>query len=86
MDNVTKTCKCNQYFTQSGSTCVDLCGDGVNPLINSTTYCDDGNPTNGDGCSTTCAVEANFGCFNPPNILKSVCSPVKTFALKFMYA
>jgi len=50
------TCKCEQYFTVSGSTCVDTCGDGVNPLTNSSTYCDDGNPNNGDGCSSTCAV------------------------------
>jgi cysteine-rich repeat protein len=37
------------------------CGDGV---IDGTDVCDDGNTRTGDGCSSTCTVEAGFACVN----------------------
>lgn len=85
LETSTLKCKCVQYYTQSGANCVDTCGDGVNPTGNSTSYCDDGNLFGGDGCSATCAVESNFGCFVPPGQTKSYCSPVKSFALKYLW-
>lgn len=72
-----------QNYTLSNGKCVDKCGDGITPEGNSTTYCDDGNLVGGDGCSATCAVEANFGCFVPPSLSTSYCSHVKTFTLKY---
>ena len=35
------------------------CGDGV---IERSEQCDDGNTTNGDGCSRLCQIEANWDC------------------------
>ena len=34
------------------------CGDGI--LVAATEQCDDGNPNNGDGCSSSCLVETDF--------------------------
>jgi large repetitive protein len=49
---------------------VHTCGDG---LFEVGEACDDGNITNGDGCSSTCIVEANFNCLNKV-ALPSVCT------------
>lgn len=46
-----------------------ICGDGI---VASTETCDDGNTNNGDGCSSTCMVEAGFTCSLGP----SSCSPI----------
>ncbi len=45
------------------------CGDGV---VDSGEMCDDGNGSDGDGCSSSCRVEPGFSCHNVP----SECSPV----------
>ena len=66
--------------TTAGETCDDsgesatcdadctaaMCGDGV---INTTAgeVCDDGNTMDGDGCSSTCAVETGFTCMGEPS-------------------
>jgi len=85
LDLNTLKCKCVQNYTSSGAFCVDKCGDGINPQGNSTTYCDDGNLNGGDGCSATCAVETNFGCFVPPGQTVSYCSPVRSYSLKYLW-
>ncbi|MBS2032786.1 MAG: DUF4215 domain-containing protein, partial [Deltaproteobacteria bacterium] len=41
------------------SVCSTTCGDGIKA---GTEACDDHNTTNGDGCSSTCAVEAGWTC------------------------
>lgn len=46
-----------------------VCGDGIK---SGTEACDDGNLTNGDGCSSTCQVEPGFACAGNP----SVCAPI----------
>jgi fibro-slime domain-containing protein len=47
----------------SGGPCVkavgNVCGDGK---VAGNEQCDDGNTTNGDGCSSTCAVETGYTC------------------------
>ncbi len=43
-----------------------VCGDGVRNAAAGET-CDDGNALNGDGCSSTCAVETGFTCTGPAN-------------------
>ena len=41
------------------------CGDGQKAA---TEACDDGNTTNNDGCSSTCAVEPNYTCAGTPSV------------------
>lgn len=45
--------------------CNPICGDGV---IEGSETCDDGNSSNGDGCSATCQVESGWVC-RTPNVL-----------------
>ena len=45
---------------------IDLCGDGVVDTELGE-RCDDGNVTNGDGCSNACAPEDGFTCFGSPS-------------------
>ena len=50
---------CSGGSTNSKDTCTEIWGDGIR--FNSlTTYCDDGNLINGDGCSSTCGAETGF--------------------------
>ncbi len=51
---------------------VNYCGDGV--IQPSNEQCDDGDTTDGDGCSSTCKLEANFTCVTKEG--KSYCSPI----------
>ncbi len=46
----------------------EVCGDGA---LDPGEACDDGNTRDGDGCSTSCAVEAGFTCVGQP----SSCTP-----------
>lgn len=43
----------------SSGECNEICGDGLNFGLN---QCDDGNTLSGDGCSSTCQLEANWDC------------------------
>jgi|GEM_PF-1932030 len=43
------------------SACVAVCGDGI---VFPGEACDDGNSTNGDGCSSTCTIEPGATCVN----------------------
>lgn len=43
--------------------CVAVCGDGI---VFPGEACDDGNATNGDGCSSTCTIEPGATCVNTP--------------------
>lgn len=61
------TCACPTGFIQSGVVCVEICGDGVLYVL----ACDDGNTVDGDGCSSTCTIEAGWTCSGTP----SVCGP-----------
>ncbi len=46
------------------------CGDG---LITGSEECDDGNTSDGDGCSSTCVVEAGWTCSGEPSDCEPVC-------------
>lgn len=76
----TATCQINMcqitpvaQFTQCGATtscdgsgnCVAQCGDG---LIDASEQCDDGNFSNGDGCSSSCTVESGYECSGTPSV------------------
>jgi cysteine-rich repeat protein len=47
------------------SVCTPLCGNGTQEAGET---CDDGNMTGGDGCSASCAVEANYACAGTPSV------------------
>lgn len=50
-----------------------VCGDS---FTSAGEQCDDGNTSNGDGCSSSCAIETGFSCSNPPDG-PSVCAPIQ---------
>src|SRR5713101_4358892 len=51
------------------------CGNGV---VETGEACDDGNTTSGDGCSSSCQIEAGWSCTGS----KSVCTPICGDGLK----
>jgi cysteine-rich repeat protein len=64
-------CTAQSSNSQIGhSVCNTTCGDGI--LVGSTEQCDDGNLLGGDGCSSSCLVEAGAVCTVDLN-MKSVC-------------
>jgi cysteine-rich repeat protein len=71
-----------EYFCTGGSptsadTCMDICADGRNVGTSSAaTYCDDGNTVNGDGCSSTCAVEVGWTCGGGSKYRKDSCPEI----------
>lgn len=59
MSSSTSRCDCTTgYKDNNAKVCSEICGDG----IARTDACDDGNSLSGDGCSSSCAIEANFTC------------------------
>jgi len=80
-DGCSSTYQVENNFTCSGtpSHCVakppppppPVCGNGK---VESGEACDDGNTTNGDGCSSTCGIETGYTCNGSP----SVCHLVNT--------
>ena len=55
-----------------GTTIPSICGDSI---VEGNEACEDGNTTNGDGCSSDCRVEAGYECpyVGRPCILRSLC-------------
>ena len=49
--------------------CVPWCGDGK---LTGTEQCDDGNTSNGDGCSATCNLEPGYSCTGSPSICTAI--------------
>jgi len=58
----TDTCDPDTGCVHSGN-CPAVCGNGV---LEAGEQCDDGNTTNGDGCSSTCTTEGATGCCGQP--------------------
>ncbi|MEL6179824.1 MAG: DUF4215 domain-containing protein, partial [Myxococcota bacterium] len=75
-----QTVESNYLLTLSGflnagtAICASVCGDGV---VSGIEQCDDGNPDDGDGCSSGCAVEPGFDCLelndDPSNCFQPPC-------------
>lgn len=72
-DGCTSTCTIQSGYICTGtsigsgpSNCavVSICGNNV---MNSGEICDDGNLSNGDGCSNICTIETGFACITPTN-------------------
>ena len=49
---------------------LSVCGDGI---LDAGEQCDDGNITNGDGCSSACTIQPGFTCVGSPSICTSTC-------------
>lgn len=62
---------CTGGTTSKPDICTELCGDGYHTT--SKFQCDDGNIRNGDGCSSTCTVEAGFTCDGGTPNTRDVC-------------
>ena len=58
------------YAPDASGVCQEICGDGVLYVL----PCDDGNTVSGDGCSSTCNVEANYTCQGGNLTTASTCS------------
>ena len=43
-------------------TCAPVCGDGISLSARGLEGCDDNNTVSGDGCNSTCGVEAGYAC------------------------
>ncbi len=54
---------CHRPAGQLGNACTASCGSGL--LLDDGRACDDGNLVDGDGCSSSCAVEPGFTCAAP---------------------
>ncbi|CAI2381489.1 unnamed protein product [Moneuplotes crassus] len=66
---------CTIGDSTTASVCTDICGDGfisINTLLS--TYCDDGNNNDGDGCSSICEVESGWECTQGTSSTQSVCT------------
>ena len=59
----TPLCTAEPSCPAAGGACTTKCGDGF--ILNGE-RCDDGNAVSGDGCSSTCQIEAGFTCIQPP--------------------
>jgi cysteine-rich repeat protein len=58
----------------NSSQCTEICGDGIH--VSKLIQCDDGNLINGDGCSSTCMIEAGYNCSGGSNTTKDICVPL----------
>lgn len=57
-------------MVDEGLSCGAICGDGIVQVGES---CDDGNFTNGDGCTATCSVQIGYSCAGSPSVCSSIC-------------
>ncbi|CDW82935.1 UNKNOWN [Stylonychia lemnae] len=77
-DGCDQNCRVEVGFTCTGGssavkdTCTEICGDGRNFKLVAN-QCDDGNVASGDGCSSTCLVEAGFYCVGGSKYTKDKC-------------
>ncbi len=67
-DGLARQCDVFDDGDDSNGSCGPECGDGV---VQSEEPCDDGDASDGDGCSSLCRIEAGFTCTGSP----SVCTP-----------
>lgn len=81
LDGCSSTCGteagwvCTGGSATSPDTCVDICGDGI-VMTPNPAYCDDGNTSDGDGCSSSCGIEVGWECTLGTNLTSSVCKEI----------
>ncbi len=61
---------CATNLCMAGTCHAPVCGDG---LLSVGEACDDGNATNGDGCSAACVVQAGYACAGSPSVCSALC-------------
>ena len=66
----------------SKDTCLEIWGDGIRFNINST-YWDDGDNKNGDGCSSTCSIESGWICSGGSNTIRDLWKEIWGDGIKF---
>ena len=68
---------CDHNAPGTKDTCYKICGDGKINYNTTGEDCDDGNPNNNDGCSSSCKVETGYECTNSslghPSYNTSIC-------------
>ncbi len=69
VDNIDRDCDTFDDGLSNGS-CVFVCGNGE---LEPGESCDDGNSMDGDGCSSSCAVEEGFDCAGEPSACAAIC-------------
>jgi fibro-slime domain-containing protein len=68
---------CNLEPSCSNGVCTPVCGDGLILPGDGQEPCDDGNPFDGDGCSSTCTIETGYTCpLRPTELPASIPLPV----------
>lgn len=73
------TCSLGYFFKSGEPLCSEICGDGRKFVL----ACDDGNTINGDGCSSSCQVEAGFVCTGGSPTSKDSCLKGLPSAIEF---
>ena len=68
------------FKLNSQGECEEICGDGINYFG----ACDDGNTLDGDGCSKTCTVEAEWECTNTNPQTPSSCKVVGNLTVEII--
>lgn len=68
---------CQTGYSLVNGICQEICGDGLLFELE----CDDGNTNNGDGCDSSCHIEADFVCCNGSQTTPSICSYNKSLIL-----
>ena len=59
------SCPLGTFSSPGASICSAVCGDSITAVVEGW---DDGNTSNGDGCSSSCSVESGYICtFTTPN-------------------
>ncbi len=73
------TCACAAGYSGDGTQCMPNCGDGT---MIAPEACDDGNMTDGDGCTKNCAVEDGYACTGSPSSCKATCGDGLTVGIE----
>lgn len=75
----------NTTNSTNSDTCWDICGDSLTPPISN--MCDDGNTVSGDGCSSSCYIEAGYVCsYNVTTGGISKCELSQEITIKYLFS
>ena len=87
-DGCSSICSIESGWSWSGGSittkdiCIEICGDGIRFNTNST-YWDDGNKNNGDGCNSIWSIEVGWSCLGGTTSNKDICTEIWGDGIKF---
>ena len=87
-DGCSSICSIESGWSWSGGSittkniCIEICGDGIRFNTNST-YWDDGNKNNGDGCNSIWSIEVGWSCLGGTTSNKEICTEIWGDGIKF---